>query len=76
MEAIQLHRIKDNKAIYTNKELESILTHLMIQFRQIDGKYGLMVSREISKLYDNHSQFITFSQKSIDRSIRNTGPTL
>lgn len=76
MEAIQLHRIKENKAIYTNKELESILTHLMIQFRQIDGKYGLMVSREISKLYDNQSQFITYSQKNIDRSIRDTGSTL
>lgn len=35
----------------TNEEIELAFLHLIEQFRQIDDKYGLMVSEHINDLY-------------------------
>lgn len=39
------------EAIRTKEETEQALFHLMYQFRQMNRKYGLMVTEEINSLY-------------------------
>lgn len=36
-----------------NDKIEHAFQHLMYQFRQINNKYGIMVSEQIDKLYED-----------------------
>ena len=48
------------------EEVEAALVHLMYQFRQIDQKYGLMVTEEITSLFQERNNCITDSQEKMD----------
>jgi len=54
----------------TNQKIEDALNHLMIQFRQIEEKYGLMVSKEIDEKYHRRVGLIMYSYDCLDQSIR------
>ena len=60
MKADQLSYEHQN-IVKTHKEMENALDHLMVQFRQIETKYGLMVSEEINQLYAHQSKLINKS---------------
>ncbi|MEI3604764.1 hypothetical protein SPD48_03585 [Pseudogracilibacillus sp. SE30717A] len=69
MEAVQLRKFQVEKPLYSDKELEREISNLMIKFRQIDIKYGLMVRREIYNMYDDRSKLIAYSEKFINQSL-------
>src|SRR5690625_1000220 len=46
----------------TNQDIELAFNHLMVQFRQIDEKYGLMVSKEVNNLFDDCRYLINQSK--------------
>lgn len=48
-------------------EMEEAFLHLMNQFRQINQKYGLMVTKEIKKIYVEQHQVLEHSKKQLAR---------
>lgn len=50
----------------TNQDMEQALNQLMVQFRQINRKYGLMIGEEIKEMYTEKSFLIHTSKGYLD----------
>lgn len=66
MAVLQLKPKIGEEAIRSNDEIEMALNDLMVQFRQMDKKYGLMVRKEINEMYLQNVDLISDSAAFLD----------